>query len=265
MPRRFLAAAVLVAVLTPATARAQAVLLRLNPPAGQVSTYAFDMDMTMNMAGMGEMNMQTTMRMTQTITAVEADIHTMEMVIDSMSMSGGPGMPAGAGAQMEGVTMTVRMDSRGRQLGMEMPQQLGGAMPGLGGGMPRSFAQVMLPEQPVAPGAEWVDSLPMDLSEEGVGMRVEKNLRYRLEGLERVAGARHARIAVAGTMTFGGGAGPGPVMTGTGDVAGTMVLDLDRGRFVSYGMEMDMLMEMPGMAAPTGMSMVMKGSLVPGA
>lgn len=264
MTLRPLRATLALALSVPAPAAAQAVLLRLTPPQGQVSAYAFQMTMTMNMAGMGEMDIQTAMRMTQTVTAVDGDIYTMRMVIDSMAMSGGPGMPPEAANELQGITMTVRMDSRGRQVAVDLPDQLPAPMPGLNGSsLPQGFAQVFLPEEPVTPGTEWTDDEPVTLEEEGAGFRVDKHLTYRFEGVERVAGARHARIAIAGTMHMTWQAGAAQSMTSTGDVRGTVVLDLDRGRFVSYGMEMDMLMEMPGMQAPTGMHMTMTGALVP--
>ncbi len=49
-----------------------------------------------------------------------------------------------------------------------------------------------------------------------------------------------------------------------GAMEGTMVIDLDAGRFVSYAVEMDMDMDMPAMATAANLTMSMEGALVPG-
>ena len=263
MTRRVLAATLLAGALSPAPLAAQAILLRLEPPVGQVSTYSADMVMQFEMAGMGEMTTNMRMQMTQTITGIEGDVRTMEVTIDSMVMEGAPGMAANPAAQVEGMTMTMQMDSRGRPVAFQMPEGMGGPMGGISGGpLAQGFAQVFLPEGPVAPGAEWVDDQPMDLGQEDVAMEVDKNLRYRFERLDVENGARLATISVTGTISIKAEA---PMqMTSDGDMRGTMVLDLDAGRFRTYSMEMDMVMEMPAMQAPATMSMTMEGTLVSG-
>src|SRR5437870_2092515 len=110
-----------ITVLQVAALSAQApVVLRLAPPAGQVSHYRYDMRMWMQLPGMpvgdsSAPSMSMTGAFTQAVTRVDGDAHESRLSYDSLKLDA-PMMGAMAGQpeqMLKGLVVVTRMDGRG--------------------------------------------------------------------------------------------------------------------------------------------------------
>ena len=102
------------------------VLLRLNPPEGQVSQYMFTSEATTDMEGMpgmgSGMTLGQTMFLTSTVLEASDSLWTIAQVIDSVEVDA-PEIMAMMTKTMEGVeglTMTMVMTPRGEVISSEM-------------------------------------------------------------------------------------------------------------------------------------------------
>jgi len=232
---------------------AQGVLLRINPPEGQVTHHRMVVETYMKGGPMAQMAADTTlpfMRMrgwqTTTVTAVSGEEHTFTQVVDSMRVES-PGMPQMAamigqmGDMMKGLKTVTRMTSRGKVTALEVTlppaaQALAGAQGGtmgMGGGSGPSMSSfVLLPERPVRVGGTWRDSMTVALDSAGVSGGTAKFVAmFTLKAME----GRVAVIGLDGTLTVSGAAMPaGMSLTVTGEEK----LDLDAGRVTAVTTEM---------------------------
>lgn len=253
-------------VSSSAAAQEQTVLLRLLPPAGQVSHYRIEAETSVDAAGAGQFSGVQLMLMSQTVVSVEGDVRVVEMVIDSIGLDGPAAQAMGAAADLlQGLRSRLRMDTRGRVLETTFPD--GGENPLLErmtSSMEQSMpAAVLLPEDPVEPGASWVDTSAVTMPLEGASMEIVRNLRYSLVRVEIQDGARHAIISVAGTVTqtmlstqMGGVA-----MESSGTLQGEIDIDLDAGRWVRNEIAMAMVSEGPMLPGPMTIQVTVRGSL----
>jgi len=232
---------------------AQGVLLRINPPQGQVTHHLMVVETYMKGGPMAQMAADTSlpfMRMhgwqSSTVTAASGEEHTVTQVIDSMRVES-PGMPQMAamigqvGDMMKGLKTVTRMTSRGQvtSLNVTLPpaaQALagaqGGAM-GMGGGTgPTMSSFVLLPERPVRVGGTWRDSMTVALDSAGVSGGAAKFVAtFTLKAME----GRVAVIALDGVLTMSGTSMPADMaLTLTGEEK----LDLDAGRVTAVTTEM---------------------------
>ncbi len=263
---RTVSAVLLLLLATPAAA--QEVLLRIKPPAGQVSRYQMTMQSDMDIAGGMSVSLQQGIFMTQRVTGVEGDEHTVVVTIDSARVTGPEGMPTQMMAdRMRGLTVTMRMNGRGQVLSSTFSDStVQAALQGMAGQMsPTTPGQVFFPERPVAPGAIWTDSGTTTMDNPQGAMTMTRRLTYKLERLEARGGARHAIISVTGTISqqLGGDAGAGGMtMESDGTVSGQMDFNLDQGRWVANEMRMTMVASTSAMPGPMGISMSVMGTLV---
>ncbi len=269
MPSRLVTVLTLL-VCSSAVAQEQIILLRLLPPAGQVSHYRIETETSVDAAGAGQFSSVQLMLVSQTVVSVEGDTRVVDVVVDSIGLDGdGPAAQAmGAAADLlRGLRSRMRMDTRGRVLETTFPD--GGDNPLLEqmkSSMEQSMpAAVHLPEDPVEPGASWVDTSTVTMSLEGASMEMEmvRNLRYGLVRVEIQDGARHAIISVAGTVsqTMRSTQVGGVAMESSGTVQGEMDIDLDAGRWVRNEFAMSMISVGAMLPGPMTMQVTVRASL----
>lgn len=252
-----LAAAVL-AIAAPA--RAQSVLLRLAPESGLQSRYVMGMETHVESAMMpstGGPFMIGTVHSTQTVLGVEGDVVEYEMRTDSARIET-PGMPMLQNQMPDqtGQTMTMKMDTRGRlvSFGEGLPPEMQ-AMAGQLGGM-----RLELPEGPVSPGDSWDASIATEIPGiPGGSGAMEMAMTYTLTEVASAGGSRFATISFSGPVSMSGQGG-GVGMDAGGDVTGTMVIDVTKGRLASSEMTMTMDMNISGMTM--SMSQAMTTTLI---
>lgn len=233
----------LVAVAFVAPLTAQSVLLRLNPPVGQVSRYETTMEINMDMPGMptGGPFMTAVMQTTQTVIGVEGDVIELTILTDSSRIET-PAMPMMA-SQMPvqtGQTQTMKITTRGRTVSMDVAgaspevqdllRQLGGL-------------NFELPENEVSPGDTWVAEMSVDVPgmPGGGAISMDMILTYTLVSVTSSGGAQIATVSYEGPIAISGDAGIG--MQGNGTSSGTFVFDLTAGRINSVDTEMSMSMD----------------------
>lgn len=252
-----IAAATALLLLTPLASSAQEapppsgtldppVLLRLAPPEGQVSRYAFSMQSDVDGPMMPSSGPFMTMGMqsTQTVLGVDDDVIRLRMTIDSMTTTFAmPGM-ADMLPDLTGSTTTVETDTRGRQLGITDTDGMPDAGVGLLDGFSQQSSHFVLPEHEVSPGDSWTQDAPMGLpmGPTGGSMSMEVEMTYTFVSLE----GSLATLSFEGPFDMDADmAGMG--MTGSGTMTGTMVVDLAEGRFQSQSSRVSLDMNMAGM------------------
>lgn len=222
----------------------QSVLLRMNPDEGLVSRYVVGSEVFMDnpmMPSDGPIS-TTEMFQTQTVLSVVGDIVEMRTVIDSSTITSGmPGMPAGM-PDMDGMASTIKIDTRGRVIELsdvgELPPEAQQMISQLGGG---GFFQ--LPEDPVGPGDTWIGNLDLDLpAGMGGSMTLDMNITYTLVSID----GDLASVSFAGPITMSGSA-QGMTMDGTGDLSGTAVFDVAKGRVQDTDSQMGLDLSVAGM------------------
>jgi hypothetical protein len=245
------------------------VLLRLTPPAGQVSRYRTDLRIFMKMPGDTDADstqpfMLQCTDITQTVDSSLGELSVVRAVTDSarLLMPGAPGtLPGAVRDMLRGMTVTQRVDSRGRVLfstasGPYVPPSVTGgmtsAMSGLSGRLPA------LPEQPVRVGETWADSQPVALTTTGSRATGWVRIDNRLDSLTQVAGARIAAVSASGSAHYEV-TSPQFSMTVTGTSTGQVFWDLDRGRLARMGSLSRGQVRIPelGQVMPFRMTMVM--------
>jgi len=244
-----------VALVAAVAAMPQSVLLRLDPEEGLVSRYEMTMQSHMDAPMMPSseepfMLMETTS--TQTVTGVEGDVRLYEVVVDSSRVET-PAMPALAQSipDMTGMKHTMRMDVRGRVVGMDMDEtgpaparEMMAQMASRGFGMD-------LPEGPVAPGDTWKGTQEFDMSGmPGQSMTMKIDMTYELQALD----GEVAVVSIAGPLSM---SGTGSGMQASGQMAGTMRLDVAAGRIVESEMETSMDMSVQGQSMSVSQTMTM--------
>ncbi|MFI5206948.1 MAG: hypothetical protein ACHQX4_02930 [Gemmatimonadales bacterium] len=215
-------------------------LLRLTPPAGQVSHYRTGMRIFMPMPGDPAADssrpfMIQCIETTQTVDSSFGDGAIVRSVTDSarLEMPGSPGtMPTMMQDILRGMTVTQRMDSRGRVRfssvsGPNVPPSVTGDMTGAMSGL--SSRLPALPEQPIRVGETWADSQPVVLATPGSRGTGWVRIDNRLDSLTLVAGVRTAAVWASGAARYDVTT-PQLSMTVTGTSAGQVLWDLDHGR-----------------------------------
>ena len=152
--------------LAPAARAQDAVMLRLDPPVGQVSRYRVKIQLwfrgRMPQADTSLPTFVHITHITQTVGSVEGDVRVITAVIDSSRMdfpgAGGMGQLGQlAGDMLRGQTTTTRVDARGRVLSVEvapspnLPPMLAGPMGDATRGLGRR-GEVSLPTRRVRVG-----------------------------------------------------------------------------------------------------------------
>jgi len=230
--------------LAPAARAQDAVMLRLDPPVGQVSRYRMEIQSwirgRMLQADTSLPTFVQIIHVTQTVGSVEGDVRVITTVIDSSRMDA-PGMGGMgqlgqmAGDMLRGQTTTTRVDARGRVLSVEvapnpnLPPMLAGRMGGATRGLGRR-GEMSLPMRLVHVGESWTDSLNTELGGgRGAPSEAMTSVTYRLERIERQGASQLAVISWNGTMS----STPADQASGTtvsGSMSGEFVVDVSAGR-----------------------------------
>ncbi len=243
----------------------ESAVLRLAPPAGQVSHYRYEMRMWMQVPGMpvgdsSAPSISMTGGFTQSVTHVDGDAHESRTAYDSLKLDA-PMMGSMGGQpehMLKGLVIVTRIDGRGRVLSTQVT--------GGDSTMQRQLSQVtsklqlpLMPEAAVTAGTTWVDSQNVSLPMGAVGqMHSAARVTYRLERIEHQGGSILAVISGTGNTTQAS-----TMMTASGTVTSEFVLDLSAGRLVKSTAVMNMTMSMSQMGQSIPMRSVATTVLVP--
>ncbi len=246
MTRLFRAAgAATIALMIVLPLQGQSVLLRMNPAEGLVSRYVIG-----NETFMDNPMMQTDgpvsaseMFQTQTVLSVVGDIVEMRTVIDSSTMTSAVPGAAAAMPDLSGTASTIKMDTRGRVIELsdvgDLPPEAQQMISQIGGG---GFFQ--LPEDPVGPGDTWVGELDLDIpAGMGGSMVLDMSITYTLGSVD----GDLASVTFEGPLTMSGSA-QGMTMDGAGDLSGTAVFDVAKGRIQDTTSQMGFDINVAGMS-----------------
>ena len=185
----------------------QAVVLRLDPPEGQV-THLTMQSRTWTVLGDKPISdtapptMNARIYSTQTVASTEAGVRTITVTVDSswMEVRAGTMMPAMGGDWMKGVTTTRRVNNDGDVLsvattpGPNSPPMMAGRMPDYGS----SAGQYSFPKRPLHVGDTWTATMAAP-GQPGGASPVSGTVTARLEKIETRAGVQLATISSKGT------------------------------------------------------------------
>lgn len=217
-------------------------LLRLAPPEGQVSRYVYSMELNVENPMMPTSGPAATLRAHYTntiVSAMEEGIR-VSIVIDSSTMT--VAMPGANSVDLTGIALTVEMDPRGRLVSVASDEAGG-----------EEVAEEMLtgtdffwlPEAAVAAGDSWTDNVPVPMALGGPVQTMEAELTYTLTGLEDGRATITFTGPVEATLDMGGM--PASL---SGELSGSMLVDLTEGRYVRQESLASLEMAMGGMAIP---------------
>ena len=232
----------------PAIPRDGPILLRMVPPEGQVSRYAYSMETSAESPMMPSTGPVMTMRfqITQTVLSVDDEIVRVRGTVDSTDISMAMPMPGmGDLPDFSGSVLTTEMDTRGRMLGLieseglpDLPDETGLSLETMFG----AAEHFVLPEGTVSLGDTWTIEAPLNVPMGPGEMSMNMEFNYTFTSLD----------GSLATLSF---EGPfdmdmvveGMGMSGSGTMTGTTVVDLVEGRYVSQASEMTLDMSVAGM------------------
>jgi hypothetical protein len=233
----------------------EAVVLRLDPPVGQVIHQS--MESKTWMAEGSTLPSDTapptmTMRMfsTQTVAAAEPGIRTITTVIDSshVEMGGGMPMPGMSGDIFKSTTNVKRVNDDGDVLsstvtpGPNLPPMMAGRMPDMGEANRHTY-----PKRPLRVGDTWTDTVTVPA---GPGGATATNVvTTRLVSLEQQEGALLATLS--STSSGGVPADSARATSVTGESTSETILDVTHRRLVRMTNETRTRVESPRGTATT--------------
>ena len=220
------------------------VLLRLAPPEGQVSRYAFSMQTDVDSPMIPASGPLMTMRFFQTQTVLDGagEVIRYRTTIDSTTMTTAmPGMDMLP--DLAGSAFTTETDTRGAQL--EVTDSEG--LPDVPGFNMEDFLQessyFVLPAEQVSPGDSWTQGAPMSLPMGPTGsVSAEVVMTHTFVSLE----GGFATISFQGPIEMEMDMG-GMGASATGRITGTMVVDLAEGRYQSQTSQTSLDIDMGAM------------------
>ena len=242
IPRGVGAATIALAFALPVSGQT---LLRLDPPEGQVSRYVYSMELNMENPMMPTSGPAMTLRAHQTQTilgATDEGIRTRVAIDSAATTSAIPGVVL---PDLSGTSLTVEMDPRGRLMNVAPDEPVGSPA----GEVAQEFLEganfFWLPEAGVAAGDSWTDAVPVPISMGGPAQTTEVEFTYTVTSL----GDGQATITFAGPVeaTLDMGGMPAGI---SGELNGSMVVDLAAGRYVRQESMMTLEMAIGGMAMP---------------
>ena len=228
------------------------ILLRLVPPEGQVSRYAYSVETSAESPMMPSTGPVMTMRflMTQTVLSVEDEIIRMRGTVDSTDVTMAMPIPGmGDLSDLSGGTFTSEMDTRGRILGVTESEGLPDLPGDAGFSLETMFEgseYFVLPEEAVRPGHTWTIDAPVSLPMGPAEMSMNMEFTYTFTSLE----GSLATLSFEGPVDMSV-AVEGMGMDASGTMAGTTVVDLAEGRYRSQTAEMSLDMSVGGMTMKT--------------
>ncbi|MDE2721056.1 DUF6263 family protein [Candidatus Palauibacter polyketidifaciens] len=219
-------------------------LLRLAPPDGQESRYIFSMEMTMENPMMPPGPAITLhARLTQTILGATEEGIRAGAVIDSSSMTSV--IPGANAVDLSGSAFTIETDSRGRVLSVVADEAANSDAREFGEPLFEGTDFFWLPETEVAAGDSWTETVPVPMAVGGPAQVLDVELTYTLSSLED----GRATIAFSGAVESSVNIGGMPASI-SGELSGSMIVDLAEGRYVLQESLTKLEMVASGMAMP---------------
>ena len=220
-------------------------LLRLVPPEGQVSRYVFFMELNVENPLQPVPGPALALRahLTHTVMRVTPEGIRTGTAIDSASMISI--LPGVNSANLSGNTFTVERDPRGRLRDVVAEEAADAEAQEFGEPLFQGTDFFWLPEAEVATGDSWTENIAIPVSLAGPAQTVDVELTYTLTGLE---GGR-AAIAFSGPVEASIDMGGMPANI-SGELSGSMVVDLTEGRYLRQESSTSVHMSMGGMAVP---------------
>jgi len=226
-------------------------LLRMAPPEGQVSRYAFSMETSMEgpmMPSTGGPLITMAWQQIQTVLSADDDVIRVRGTVDSASTTMDFGMPMPGMDDLfpdfSKMSFTVDMDPRGSVLRVVesegVPEDVGVSVESLMQGAGHS----VLPEEEVSPGDAWTLETPIEIPV-GTGgtMSMDMEFTYTFVSLDDGLATLSFEGPMDMDMDF-----EGMAMNGSGNLSGTIVVDLVEGRDVSQTSLKSMEMSVAGMS-----------------
>ena len=221
-------------------------LLRLNPPEGQVSRYVFSMEVSAENPMMPTSGPMMTLRAhrTRTILTATGEGIRGRTVIDSAAMTSAiPG--AGPLPDLSGSVFTVEINPRGQYVSTVAEETPGGNAEQAGRDLVEGAEFFSLPEAAVDTGDSWTETVPVPLSMGGPVQTTEVELTYTLTSLED----GRATITFSGPVESSIDIGGMPASL-SGELSGSMIVDLTEGRYVLQESLTKVEMAVTGMSMP---------------
>lgn len=226
-------------------------LLRMAPPEGQVSRYAFSTETSIEAPGMpstGGPLVTMGWQQIQTVLSVDDDVIRLHGTVDSAGTTMDFGMPMPGMDSLlpdfSGMSFTVDMDPRGSVLrvveSQGVPEDAGVSVESIVQGAGYS----VLPEEEVSPGDSWTLETPIEIPM-GTGgtMSMDMEFTYMFVGLDDGLATLSFEGPMDMDMDF-----QGMAMNGSGTLSGTLVIDLVEGRYVNQTSMQSMDMSAVGMS-----------------
>ncbi|MYA33208.1 MAG: hypothetical protein F4037_09445 [Gemmatimonadales bacterium] len=224
-------------------------LLRMAPPEGQVSRYAYSMETSVEspmMPSTGGPLVTMAWHQIQTVLNAEDEVFRVRGTVDSASTTMGLPMPGMDDMlpDLSGMSFTVDMDPRGGVLQVVesegVPEDAGVSVESMLQGAGHS----VLPEAEVSPGDSWMVETPIEIRM-GTGGTMSLDMRFTYTFVSLADG--RATLSFEGPMDMDMDF-QGTAMNGSGTLSGTLVVDLVEGRHVSQTSRQNMEMSVAGMS-----------------
>ena len=222
-------------------------LLRMSPPEGQVSRYAYSMETSIEspmMPSTGDPLITMAWRQIQTVLSVDDEVTRVRGAVDSASTTFGMPMPGMDDMlpDLSGMSFTVDMDPRGSVLQVVesegVPEDAGVSVESMLQGAGHS----VLPEEEVSPGDSWMVETPIEIPM-GTGGTMSLEMEFTYTFVSLADGL--ATLSFEGPMDMDMDM-QGMAMSGSGTLSGTLVVDLVEGRHVSQTSRQSMEMSVAG-------------------
>lgn len=222
-------------------------LLRMAPPEGQVSRYAYSMETSIEspmMPSTGGPLVTMAWQQVQTVLSADDDVIRVRGAVDSTSTTMGLPMPGVDDMlpDLSGVFFTVDMDPRGGVLQVVesegVPEDAGVSVESMLQGAGHS----VLPEEEVSPGDSWLVETPIEMPM-GTGGTMSLDMEFTYTFVSLADGL--ATLSFEGPMDMDMDM-QGMAMSGSGTLSGTLVVDLVEGRYVSQTSRQNMEMGVAG-------------------
>ncbi|MDE2663254.1 MAG: DUF6263 family protein [Gemmatimonadota bacterium] len=222
-------------------------LLRMAPPEGQVSRYAYSMETSVEspmMPSTGGPLVTMAWQQVQTVLSADDDVVRVRGAVDSASTTMGLPMPGMDDMlpDLSGVSFTVDMDPRG---GVLQVVESEGVPEGAGvsvESMLQGAGHSVLPEAEVSPGDSWMVETPIEMPM-GTGGTMSLDMEFTYTFVSLADGL--ATLSFEGPMDMDMDM-QGMAMSGSGTLSGTLVVDLVEGRYVSQTSRQNMEMGVAG-------------------
>jgi len=241
---RGVAAAAMIAVVFALPVSGQT-LLRLAPPEGQVSRYVFSLELNVENPMMPTPGPAMTLhaRVTQTILSATEEGIRAGAVIDSSAMT--VAIPGLESTDLSGSAYTIEMDPRGRLLNVVADEAADSEARESGEPLFEGTDFFWLPEAEVAAGDSWTETVPVPMSLGGPAQTMDVELTYTLSILQD----GQATIAFSGPVETSIDMGGMPASV-SGELSGSMIVDLAEGRYVLQESLTKLEMAAGGMVVP---------------